>query len=113
MELIVDLERVTVVLGRPDDLASAAVRVGAPAGASAASEADVHRLGDVLAAAHVGRLTDESTAWVRPDAIVFHAAGQVDAGWEERFTERCRQAAAAGEVDDDGSLRARVAWPAG
>lgn len=113
MELIVDLNRVTVVLGRPEDLASTGVRVVAPTGASPTSEADVHRLGDVLVAAHVGRLVDERTAWVRRDAIVFHAEGQVDPGWQGRFEERCRQAAEAGEAQEDGSLLAQVAWPVG
>jgi hypothetical protein len=106
MELVVDLDRVTVVLGAPEDLEHVAVRVGAPADASASSAAAVHRLGDVLVAANVGRLAADGTALIRPDAVRFHAAGQVDASWEARFAVACASAAAR-----DGTLRADVIWP--
>ena len=112
MELVVDLAKVTVVLKDPDDLEWLAVRVGAPTDASPASPETVHRLGDVLAAANVGRLDPTGDAFVRLDALRFHAAGQVGPEWDERLAATCRSADAQGWVDrSDGSLRARVVWP--
>lgn len=111
MELVVDLERVTVVLANAADVNDLRVRVGAPVGASASAEADVHRLHDVLVAAYVGRLDAPREAVVRADAIRFHAAGQVDDGWEERFTGLCGARAAVLEGAEGLSLRALVQWP--
>lgn len=112
MELVVDLERVTVTLADPGDTRHFAVRVGAPATASPGVEADLHRLGDVLVAAGVGRLGETGDAFVRPDAVRFHAAGQVDEGWDEQFEAMCRFAADRGWVDEvDGGIRAHVEWP--
>ncbi len=111
MELVVDLERVTVVLANPADVTDLQVRVGAPDRASASAEADVHRLHDVLAAAYVGRLDAPRQAVVRADAIRFHAAGQVDDRWEERFSGLCGARAAVVEGAEGLSLRAPVRWP--
>lgn len=112
MELVVDLERVTVVLGEPEDTRRFAVRVGAPKGASPAAEADVHRLGDVLVAANVGRLDATGDAFIRPDAVRFHAAGQVGDDWEQRFAAMCAFAAERGWLDPaDGAIQAHVEWP--
>lgn len=119
MELVVDLARVTVVLSRPEELDRLAVRVGAPEGASPDSAADVHRLHDVLTATSVGRLErldDPGRALIRPDAVVFHAAGQVAGDWEGRFAQLCRRAAAR---DDDAVpaleawVPAPITWPSG
>jgi hypothetical protein len=49
----------------------------------------VHRLADVLAAANVGTLERDGTARLRADAVLFHAAGQVDDEWERRFAAAC------------------------
>lgn len=111
MELVVDLDRVTVVLVGAVDADRLAVRVGEPATASAGSDRDVHRLGDVLVAANVGRLVASGQALVRPDAVRFHAAGEVDAAWEGRFDALCRSQAAAVDGDGEPWLTATVAWP--
>lgn len=126
-----DLERLTVALTGPDDVERLTLRVRAPGAASAGSEADVHRLDDVLMAAYVGRLADARTAQVRPDALRFHAAGQTGERWEERFARLCRRLAVAGVTGTgapagapaavaatgeqseaaDGWVRAVVEWP--
>lgn len=111
MELVVDLETVTVVLAGPTDTTRFCVRVGGPSTASPEVAADVHRLGDVLVAAGVGRLGPTGDAFVRPDAVRFHAAGQVDDGWDERFDAMCRDAEEKGWVDPDGGIQAHVEWP--
>lgn len=111
MELVVDLEKVTVVLAAPSDTERFCVRVAAPPTASAEVAADVHRLGDVLVAAGVGRLGPTGDAYVRPDAVRFHAAGQVDDGWDEQFESMCRDADEKGWVDADGGIQAHVQWP--
>jgi hypothetical protein len=113
VELVVDLDKVTVVLAGADDAEQLAVRVAVPADASPDSHATVHRLGDVLEATYVGRLADPTLAYVRPDAIVFHAAGQVGDDWELRFADRCTSLAGEGQTDADGWLPAPVAWPTG
>lgn len=111
MELVVDLQAVTVVLSRPEDLARLAVRVGSPATASPAEPADVHRLNDVLAAAHIGRL-DGADALVDPEALRFHAAGAVGPEWEDGFAAMLEGAGAHGWVKE-GLLQAHVTWPEG
>ena len=85
MELVVDLQQVTVVLRDPDDVSSVVVRVDAPPAASVATLDARHRLADVLAATNVGRLDASGVAYVRIDAIAFHASGQVDDEWTARF----------------------------
>ena len=113
MEVVVDLEAITVVLADPEALDRFSVRV-TPASASGASPADVHRLGDVLEAAGVGRPDESGDVFIRPDAVRFHAAGQVGAGWEEGFAGMCRYAESKGWVDPgDGWIRAHVEWPQG
>ncbi|MHB1584593.1 MAG: hypothetical protein ACYCU7_11185 [Acidimicrobiales bacterium] len=111
MELVVDLEKVTVVLAGPADTERFSVRVAAPPTASPEVAADVHRLGDVLVAAGVGRLGPSGDAYVRPDAVRFHAAGQVDDGWDDQFESMCRYAEEKGWVDADGAVQAHVEWP--
>lgn len=109
-----DLERVTVVLVDADAVDRLEVRVGEPATASDRSEPDVHRLQDVLASAHVGRLLDAGRALVRPDAVRFHAAGQVGERWSTQFDELSRRRAAGPDGIDDGvSMVAPVRWPDG
>jgi len=110
MELVVDLEKVTAVLVDVDDLSAYRVRVAAPSDASPIATESVHRLDDVLRATNVARLEDEEVGWLRPDAIRFHAAGQVPEDWEERFDSACRAATTAG---GDVALRAEIVWPAG
>lgn len=111
MELVVDLAKVVVTLSEPGDVDRLAVRVGAPGTASDRSDDDVHRLHDVLVAANVGRLVDARQALVRPDAVRFHAAGQVDDSWPERFADLCRSQPPAPRGSDDASLVAPVMWP--
>lgn len=110
MEFVVDLTKVTAVLVDVDDVSAYRVRVAAPLEASPASADTVHRLGDVLRAANVARLEDEDVAWIRPDAVRFHAAGQVPDDWGERFDSVCTKAVTAG---GDVELRAAVVWPGG
>lgn len=108
-----DLERVTVVLSAPEDVDRLTVRVASTRGTAPATPADVHRLADVLEAAHVGRLDGPDDAFVAPEAVRFHAAGQVDDGWDDRFLRLCERAGGAGGVDPpDGFVRAKVVWPA-
>lgn len=106
MELVVDLDAVTVVLrdaARVDELT---VVVAAPADASASSQAAVHRLHDVLEAAGVGSLVADGSAIVRTDALVFHAAGEVGDDWAGRLR-------AASIPTDPSTVPARVRWPTG
>lgn len=103
-----DLERVTVVLARPDDLDQVVVRVGSPSDASAASDTSVHRLGDVLLAANVGRLESPARARVRPDAVRFHAAGLVDEEWDARFAGLLERSSS--HPPEEG-IPAVVVWP--
>jgi hypothetical protein len=110
VELAVDLEKVTAVVVDPEDVETVKVRIAAPADASPCSEATVHRLADVLVAARVGELDPDSTttAWVRPDAVRFHAAGQVGEDWDERFEAVC----SAGQARTGrAALEAVVVWP--
>jgi hypothetical protein len=112
VELVVDLEKVTVILAGPDDTDRLSVVVVAPSSARPEQPADVHRLGDVLVATGVGRLEGD-VALVSPEAITFHAAGAVEEGWEERFARAREYAQAKGWVDpSDGYLQAHVEWPA-
>ncbi len=113
MELVVDLAAVTVILGDPDDLSTLSVRVAAPESASPDVEADVHRLIDVIVAAHAGRSAAEGheEVLIDPSALRFHAAGQVGADWDERFARMLVAAAEHGWVAEDGYLRAHVTWP--
>lgn len=107
MRFVVDLDKVTVVLADACDVREASVVVASPSHASAASEATVHRLADVLAATNVGTLEPDGTARLRADAVLFHAAGQVDDDWERRFGDTC--------VDFAGGVvygaPASVVWP--
>ncbi|HTX63564.1 MAG TPA: hypothetical protein VMD28_07970 [Acidimicrobiales bacterium] len=91
MRFLVDLDKVTVVLADVADARKASVVVASPPNATAASDATVHRLADVLAATNVGTLEADGTARLRADAVLFHAAGQVDADWERRFAEACEE----------------------
>ncbi len=109
VEFVVDLDKVTAVLVDVDDLSAYRVRVAAPPDASPLATERVHRLDDVLRATNVARLEDEGEAWLRPDAVRFHAAGQVPDDWDERFDAVCRAAATA---DGAVALRAVVVWPA-
>ena len=109
MRFVVDLEKVTVVLAEAGDVREVSVVVAAPSGASAASEATVHRLADVLVAANVGTLEQDGTARLRADAVLFHAAGQVDDDWERRFAEACEDRPSGPVV----AAPATVIWPSG
>lgn len=105
-----DLDAVVVTFGDVEDVDHVTVRVASPPTASAADEAAVHRLGDVLAATNVGELEHAGSqrAWVNPAAARFHAAGQVAEGWTERLDARCAESVARGGPP---SLEARVRWP--
>ncbi len=105
MRVVVDLEKVVVVLRDADDVASATVVVAAPPGASAARQATVHRLADVLSATNVGTLESDSLARLRADAVRFHAAGGVGEDWERRFAGTCQR------YGDDDVVPAAVIWP--
>jgi hypothetical protein len=108
VRLVVDLDKVTVVLADAEDVTQALVVVAAPSHASAASEVTVHRLADVLAATNVGTLQPDGTARLRADAVRFHAAGQVDDDWERRFADACTS-------DGDQvvvAAKVPVRWPA-
>jgi hypothetical protein len=108
VRVLVDLVKVTVVLTDADDLTQATVVVAGPPHASAGSEATVHRLADVLAAANMGTLEPDGTVRLRADAVRFHAAGEVDDDWERRFAVACREDGDQVVVD----ATARVVWPA-
>lgn len=105
-----DLEKVTAVFVDVDDLQHLTLRVAVPAEASPDSETTVHRLADVLVAASVAELDPDSAtvAWVRPDAVRFHAAGQVEEDWDERFEAACASAEAR---TGRAALQAVVVWP--
>jgi len=111
MEVVVDLQGLTVTLAGAEDTERFAVRVAGPPGASGRHGPDVHRLVDVLAAAGAGRLNPGGDAFIRPDAVRFHAAGQVGEGWEERFTAMVDFAASKGWTAEDGWIQAHVEWP--
>jgi hypothetical protein len=113
VEVVVDLGAVTVVVAHPEELATLSVRVAAPPTASPAVPEDVHRLSDVLEAAHTGRVGSDGSAFVDPAALRFHAAGQVDDGWEVGFSRMLELAAEHGWVAEDGYLQAHVTWPGG
>lgn len=107
MRFVVDLDKVTAVLGDAGDVKEASVVVASPSHASAASEATVHRLADVLVATNVGVLALAGAARLRADAVLFHAAGQVGDDWERRFADAC-------EDRGEGSFLAAAAtviWP--
>ncbi len=109
--MVADLETLAVTLAEAEDTGHFALRVAGPPGASGGREVDVHRLADVLAAAGVGRLGPGGDAFIRPEAVRFHAAGQVGAGWEERFSAMVDYAASRGWTADDGWIQAHVEWP--
>jgi hypothetical protein len=111
VEIVADLQSLTVTLAGAEDTGKFAVRVAGPPDASGQRDADVHRLGDVLAAAGVGRLGPGDHAFIRPDAVRFNAAGQVGEGWEERFAAMVDDADSRGWTADDGWIRAHVEWP--
>ncbi len=112
MELVVDLDAVTVVLHTATDLARFSVGVSAPATARADNHDDCHRLGDVLRATNWGRLGEGGDAFISPDAIRFHAAGQVDDEWSADFQKTCDYAASKGWVDlSDGFIQGHIVWP--
>jgi hypothetical protein len=107
MRILVDLDRVTVVLADAGVLDTVSVVVVAPIDASDRSEAARHRLADVLVATNVGRLSADGAVVLRADALRFHAAGQVDDDWERRFADACRDGG-------DGTVLAApapVTWP--
>lgn len=106
MRVVVDLDKVVVVLREVGDVTRATVEVVAPARASGAREATVHRLADVLGATNVGTLDPDGAARLRTEAVRFHAAGDVDEDWERRFAAACEKDG--GDVD---VVRARVIWP--
>lgn len=109
VRFVVDLDKVTVVLADPDDTDAFGVVVAAPSDARPTSEASVHRLRDVLAATNVGVLGDDGVVRLHPDAVRFHAAGQVDDDWERRFAAACEH-----RGDHTGTIAttAPVQWPA-
>lgn len=64
------------------------------------------------ALAHVGRLADRETAWIRADAIRALAAGRVDEGWADGFETMQAFAGSKGWLSDDGEeIQAHVEWP--
>jgi len=111
VEFVVDLKAVTVVLADPEDTKHFALRVRSVDGASAKVGADVHRLGDVLVSANAGRLVGPHQAFIRPDAVRFHAEGQVADDWPERFDAMCAYAATKGWINPEGWIEAHVEWP--
>lgn len=109
MQLVLELDDVTVHLGAPDDTGRLSVVVSGPPGATAASHG--HRLGDVLVGLRLGRPGPDGDALLNPEALRFLAAGQVGEDWEERFGAMAAYAASQGWVGDDGALQAHVVWP--
>lgn len=119
MELVVELESVSVTLHEPDDTGRFSLRVIGPPGAGPATH--LHRLSDVLEGLGLGRLAPAAAAdtdghgqdaFITRDPLRFWAAGQVGEDWDERFDAMCEYAATKGWVDPtDGALRAHVVWP--
>ena len=109
VRFVVDLDKVTAVLADPGVTDTFGVVVVAPSDASPSSEASVHRLGDVLAATNVGILDGDGVVRLHPDAVRFHAAGQVDDDWERRFAAACEH-----RRDRAGTIATTVPvqWPA-
>ncbi|HVC14196.1 MAG TPA: hypothetical protein VND62_04975 [Acidimicrobiales bacterium] len=116
MRVVVDLDKVVVVFAEIEDVDTVSVLVTAPPLASAASDATVHRLADVLAATNIGTLEPDGTVRLHADAVRFHAAGQVDEDWERRFVAACLGGAGggAGGGASGGAVvaaPAAVTWP--
>jgi hypothetical protein len=129
VQLVVELESVSVTLDEPDDTGRFSLRIEGPPGATPATH--LHRLGDVLEGLGLGRLdakaheqahaaethTDapahgEVDVFIARDPLRFWAAGQVADDWDQRFDAMCEYAASKGWVDPtDGALQAHVEWP--
>jgi hypothetical protein len=109
MELLVDLDSVFIKLVDPQDLDRFQLTIEAPVGAMPATH--LHRLGDVVAAQHVGVLRPDGDVSVDPALIRFLGAGQVDDGWEQGFTAMLSNAGSEGWLDEEGRIQAHVVWP--
>lgn len=106
---MIDLQKVTVVLARPEDTSKLRVRVSGPTDVPP----DRSRLADVLRRINIGRLTDTGDAFIRPEALRFYSAGSVGDGWEDEFQAMCAAALRKGWGDPaDGFIQAHVVWPA-
>ena len=112
MELVLELESVSVTLAEPDDTKHLSVRVSGPPGAAPATHAE--RLERVLSGLHLGRLGRDGDARLNRDALRFRAAGEVSDDWDARFEAMCGYAESKGWVDPvDGALQAHVEWTPG
>ncbi len=111
MELKIDLDNVLIKLVNPADFSVFRIVIGTPA--SARPDTQSHRLGDVVAAQHVGVLRSDGDVAVEPDVIRFMAAGQGGDGWEQGFRAMISVAEHQGWIDDRGRIQAHVVWPNG
>lgn len=112
MEVVVDLDAVTVVMRDLAELTKFSLLVCAPASAGAGDPLSMRRLGDVLAATNTGRLRDDGEAFISPEAVRFHAAGSVSEEWEIGFEKMRAYASTKGWIDSsDGFIQAHVEWP--
>ena len=109
VHLHLDLESIVVRLVEPSDLTTFDVVIDAPADATPATQG--HRLGDVVAARHLGTVGEDGAVWVDPAILQFLSAGAVDEGWDEALAVMIRQATTRGWVDESGWIRAHVVWP--
>ncbi|MEI8051667.1 MAG: hypothetical protein WCI12_09555 [Actinomycetes bacterium] len=109
MELRLDLEEIVVRLADPSETSCISVRVVEPAGATPMSHS--HRLGDVVAARHIGALEAGGEVVIDPAILRFLAAGEVDESWEADLEAMIDRAATKGWIDDHGRIRAHVEWP--
>lgn len=109
MELHLDLDAIVVRLVGVDDLDRLDVVIDAPLQATAESHA--HRLGDVIAARHLGVMTDTGRVAINPLVLEFFGAGGSSADWMDRVALMIEDAREVGRVDDVGRLRCDVRWP--
>jgi hypothetical protein len=109
VELHLDLDDIVVRLLNAEDMSRFQVNVDKPLGANPVSHG--HRLGDVVAARHVGVLEDSGLVAVDPAILRFLAAGEVGETWESDLAAMIAGATEHGWVDDEGRVRGHGVWP--
>jgi hypothetical protein len=109
VELHLDLDAIVIRLVDPAETAHVTVVIDAPTTANPMTHD--HRLGDVVAARHVGHLEETGDVAIDPAVIRFLAAGEVGASWERDLAAMMERAAEHGRLSPSGWIVAIVVWP--
>jgi len=109
VQLHLDLDAIVIRLVDATDTSHLEVVIDAPSTATPMTHD--HRLGDVVAARHVGHLEESGDVAVDPAVLRFLAAGEVEASWDGDLESMLDHARDEGSLSASGWIVANVVWP--